>query len=254
MSAVDGAVAVVTGASGGVGGAIADALESAGARVARVSRHADQFRCDIGFRDEVDRLKAEVETELGRPQVLVNAAGIFGPIALLSESEPERWIETIMVDLIGPYLSCRAFVPGMIDAGWGRIVNVTSAASLHPPGPTNSAYGTAKTALNQLTRHLAAELEGTGVTANVIHPGDVKTEMWADIRSQIAGSGPETEAYRQWVEWVEETGGDPPEKAGDLVLRICEDDVNGKFLWIEDPLQAPIPSWGDEPGTQPWRR
>jgi hypothetical protein len=78
--------------------------------------------------------------------------------------------------------------------------------------------------------------------------------MWVDIRSQIAGSGPETEAYRQWVEWVEETGGDPPEKAGDLVLRICEDDVNGKFLWIEDPLQAPIPSWGDEAGTQPWRR
>ena len=75
----------------------------------------------------------------------------------------------------------------MVDAGWGRIVNLTSAASLHPPGPMNSAYGTAKAALNQFTRHLAAELAGTGVTANVLHPGDVKTEMWADIRDRVDG-------------------------------------------------------------------
>ena len=81
----------------------------------------------------------------------------------------------------------------MIDAGWGRIVNVTSAASLHPPGPLNSAYATAKVALNQLTRHLAAEIAGTGVTANVIHPGDVKTDMWADIRDRVAVMGPEAE-------------------------------------------------------------
>ena len=72
----------------------------------------------------------------------------------------------------------------MLEAGWGRIVNVTSAASLHPPGPLNSAYGTAKAALNQFTRHLAAEIAGSGVTANVIHPGDVKTDMWADIRDE----------------------------------------------------------------------
>ena len=84
----------------------------------------------------------------------------------------------------------------MLDAGWGRIVNVTSAASLHPPGPLNSAYGTAKVALNQFTRHLAAEIAGTGVTANVIHPGDVKTDMWADIRDRVGRRARSAEAYQ----------------------------------------------------------
>jgi NAD(P)-dependent dehydrogenase (short-subunit alcohol dehydrogenase family) len=244
VTGIAGKVAVVTGGTRGVGAAIADALERAGAEVTRAGRS----RCDVTRSEDVERLAAEV----GAAQILVNAAGIFGPIGLLRDTDPRAWLETIAVDLHGPYLTCRAFVGGMIDAGWGRIVNVTSAATLHPPGPTNSAYGTAKAALNQLTRHLAAGLDGTGVTANVIHPGDVKTEMWADIRDQAARLGPEAELYTQWVRWVEETGGDPPEKAGELVLRICESDVNGEFLWIEDPLQAPIPSWEKPAFAQPW--
>jgi NAD(P)-dependent dehydrogenase (short-subunit alcohol dehydrogenase family) len=144
----------------------------------------------------------------------------------------------------------------MIQNRWGRIINFTSAAALHPPGPLNSAYATSKAALNQFTRHLAAELEGTGVTANVIHPGDVKTDMWAAIRAEAQRMGPEAEAYRDWVRWVEQTGGDDPQKAADLVLRLLGDEAagtNGKFLWIEGGLQSPIPSWGEDAGTQPWR-
>jgi NAD(P)-dependent dehydrogenase (short-subunit alcohol dehydrogenase family) len=143
----------------------------------------------------------------------------------------------------------------MIEAGWGRIVNLTSAASLHPPGPLNSAYGTAKVALNQFTRHLAAELAGSGVTANVIHPGDVKTEMWSDIRERALAAGPAAAAFRQWVEWVDETGGDPPHKAVERVLELCDDAagaISGQFCWIEDPLQAPIPSWGTTADARPW--
>jgi NAD(P)-dependent dehydrogenase (short-subunit alcohol dehydrogenase family) len=251
---LEGTVAVVTGASRGLGKDVADALKSHGARVAPVARGADRFRCDVSRLDEVERLKAQVEAELGAPQILVNAAGVFGPVEPLTRADPERWVKTITVDLVGPYLTCRAFAAGMVERGWGRIVNVTSAASLHPPGALGSAYATAKAGLNQLTRHLASELAGTGVTANVIHPGDVKTEMWADIRDQALRLGPEGEALRQWVDWVEETGGDPPQKAVDLVERILESDVNGQFLWIEEPLQPPIPSWGDDAELQPWRR
>lgn len=200
-----GQVAVVTGASRGVGRAIAAALESRGLVVATVARSAARFAADVSNPADVARLKTAVETELGRPTILIHAAGIFGPIALIKDSDPKEWIETLMIDTVGPYLVSRAFLDGMIDAGWGRIVSLSSAASLHTPGPLNSAYGTAKVALNQFTRHLAAELEGTGVTANVIHPGDVKTAMWTDIRDKT-GAVEGNSGYDRWVEWVEKNG------------------------------------------------
>lgn len=240
-----GRVAVVTGGSRGVGRVIAEALEARGAVVAPVARSGARFTADVAKRDDVERLRAAVEAELGRPEIVINAAGIFGPIDLIKDGDPDDWVETILIDTVGPYLVTRAFLGGMLEAGWGRIVNLSSAASLHTPGPMNSAYGTAKVALNQFTRHLAAEVEGTGVTANVIHPGDIKTAMWADIRDKTEAGGAGTSGYGRWVQWVDETGGDPPEKAADLVLRIIDSDVNGRFLWIDEPLQAPIPSWGD---------
>lgn len=242
-----GHIAVVTGASRGVGRAIADALESRGVVVAPVARSSVRLTADVSNPADVARLKTAVETELGQPTILIHAAGIFGPIALIKDSDPKEWIETLMIDTVGPYLVSRAFLDGMINAGWGRIVSLSSAASLHPPGPLNSAYGTAKVALNQFTRHLAAELKETGVTANVIHPGDVKTAMWSDIRDKTGTIEGDDSSYDRWVEWVEETGGDPPEKAAKLVIDIIESDINGRFLWIDDPLQTPIPSWGDNP-------
>ena len=101
-----------------------------------------------------------------------------------------------------------------------------------------------RSALNQLTRHLAADVEGTGVTANVIHPGDVRTAMWAEIRDEAERLGEIAMSLAQWASWVDETGGDPSSKAVELVVRIIEGDVNGQFLWIDDPLRAPVPSWG----------
>ena len=71
----------------------------------------------------------------------------------------------------------------------------------------------------------------------------------------MAALGPVAEPYARWVEWVEETGGDPPEKAAQVVLRLMGDEaasVNGQFLWIEDGLQPAVPSWGDDPDARPW--
>jgi NAD(P)-dependent dehydrogenase (short-subunit alcohol dehydrogenase family) len=204
----------------------------------------------------VDTLKHHVEQRFGTVSILVNAAGVFGPIQLIQDTDPKSWVDTVSTNLFGPYFICRAFLNRMIQQKWGRIINFTSAASLHPPGPLNSAYATSKTALNQFTRHLAAELEGTGVTANVLHPGDVKTEMWAAIRTDADKMGPEAEPYRKWVRWVEQTGGDDPQKAAEAVLGLLCDEaarINGQFLWIKDGLQAPIPSWGAVGTTQPWR-
>jgi NAD(P)-dependent dehydrogenase (short-subunit alcohol dehydrogenase family) len=253
MTELSNAVAVVTGASRGLGKDVADALSARGVRVASVARSTERFGTDVRDPAQVARLARDVVAELGTPTILVNAAGTFGPLERFRDTDPAAWIDTLAVDAIGPYLTSRAFVGGMIDAGWGRIVNVTSAASLHPPGALGSAYATAKAALNQLTRHLAADLEGTGVTANVIHPGDVRTAMWAEIRDESARLGEVAAPFAEWAAWVDETGGDPPSKAVDLVLRILDSDVNGRFLWVDDPLQAPLPSWDDGAELQPWR-
>jgi NAD(P)-dependent dehydrogenase (short-subunit alcohol dehydrogenase family) len=267
-----GKVAVVTGASGGVGFHIASRLAACGASVVLVARGERRLRAveqqlgadgrivlavstDASRPEAVERLRAQVEERFGSPAILVNAAGVFGPIQLIKDSNPERWVETLQINTIAPYLMCRAFLGAMLAQRWGRIVNVSSAAALHPPGPLNSAYATSKVALNQFTRHLAAELAGSGVTANVIHPGDVKTEMWADIRDKAEQLGSSGAAYQQWVRWVAETGGDPPTKAADLVLRLLGEDaaaISGQFLWIADGLQAPVPSWDEAGGAQPW--
>lgn len=267
-----GRVAIVTGGGRGLGQAIALGLAARGATVVAVARGDEQLReteqrgreagttveafaCDVSDHRAVARLKAEVSGRFSPPTILVNAAGIFGPIALIKDADPEEWLRTIMVDTVAPFFTINAFLAGMLEAGWGRIVNITSAASLHPPGPLNSAYGTAKVALNQLTRHLAAEVAGSGVTANVIHPGDVKTAMWADIRSRVTGMGPVAQDYIAWADWVEQTGGDPPAKAVDLVMHLTSDAggaTNGEFCWIEEPLQAPIPSWDPPSDDRPW--
>lgn len=254
---LDGRVAVVTGASRGVGRAIAAALLEAGAAVATVSRSksdlGDWVAADVSREDDVEHLAATVSKRLGEPTILINAAGTYGPMRFVYDGEPAEWIETLMLNTIGPYLTCHRFVPGMLAAGWGRIVNVTSAASLHPPGRLNSAYGTSKVALNQFTRHLAAELRGSGVTANVLHPGDVRTAIWSDMAAKAEQLGREGDPYRDWVEWVDDTGGDPPEKAGDAVLQIIAGNSNGEFHWIDDPLQPPIPSWTVEGSQLPWK-
>lgn len=272
MSGESGRVAVVTGAGRGLGRRTAVALARRGHPVvgaARTSEQLDETEAlcadaggrmlsvdlDVSDPDAVDELKRRTEEAFGPASILVNAAGVFGPIAFIKDTDPHEWIRTLMIDAVAPYLTSRAFLPGMLEAGWGRIVNITSAASLHPPAPLNSAYATAKVALNQLTRHLAAEVAGTGVTANVIHPGDVKTDMWADIRDKVEPMGPEADAYKQWVQWVEETGGDPPDKAVELILRLTSDEggsISGRFNWVEDPLQAPIPSWEEPEARQPW--
>lgn len=271
---LSGKLAVVTGGGRGLGQAIAHGLAAHGATVALVARSADQlqattraivedgtagaahaFPANLADSADTQRVCAEIQQQLGPPVILVNCAGTFGPIQLIKDSDPQEWIDTLTLNVVAAYLTARHFVGGMVAAGWGRIVNVSSAASLHPPSSYNTAYSTSKVALNHLTRGLAVEIKGSGVTANVIHPGDVKTEMWADIRAKAERLGAAAEGYRNWVKWVDESGGDPPHKAADLVLRLTSDqaaNINGQFLWIENSLQTPIPSWGDHDDKLPW--
>ena len=262
-------LALVTGASRGIGRQIALGLADQGHKVIAVSRSAldvsdlstlqksmiTSITGDVSDNSFVEKLQQQVAKEHGVVQILVNAAGVFGPIDLIHNTDPTEWVRTLIIDAIAPYYTVRSFLPGMLNGKWGRIINLTSAASLHPPGPLNSAYGTSKAALNQLTRHLAAEIAGSGVTANVIHPGDVRSDMWGDIKAKAEALGEVGKDYKAWVDWVDQTGGDDPKKAMNLVLKLVSaesDSVNGRFCWIDQPLQAPIPSWEDPVDARPW--
>lgn len=168
-------LALVTGASRGIGQTIAIALADSGYTVIAVSRldtsenisGVHSLTCDVSDPNSVVALAKKVKTEYGTVAVLVNAAGVFGPVDLIHKTNMNDWAQTIMIDAISPYYLIHEFLPGMLENKWGRIISLSSAASLHPPGPLNSAYGTSKVALNQLTRHVASEIAGSGVTANL---------------------------------------------------------------------------------------
>jgi NAD(P)-dependent dehydrogenase (short-subunit alcohol dehydrogenase family) len=254
---------LITGAGSGIGVAVARALARNGSQVALVGRRADRlaevaheltasggtaaaFPCDIADTQAVEHLAQEVGQRLGAPQLVFNGAGIFGECLPIAESTPEVWLDTMRINTLGPYLVCRAFMTGMVKLGWGRIINVSSAAALSPVYNVSSAYQLSKVALNHFTRQLAQELAGTGVTANVLHPGEVKTEMFNAIKADASRRTGAGRNMLKWVEKVEISGGDPPEKTADLVLDLLRpenDGVNGQFLWIKDGLKPPMPSW-----------
>lgn len=258
-----GLTAVVTGAGSGVGEAVARELGWRGVQIALVGRRAEKlaqvqasieqhggaaasFPCDVSEPQQVRRMASAVIERFGDPQVLFNSAGVHCEIVPIAESTPELWLQTLRVNLEGTYLTCRLFMGGMIRLGWGRIINVSSAASLGEPGGVGSVYQLSKVAVNHFTRQLAAELEGSGVTANALHPGEVKSEMWASIQADaLSRSGPGRNSLR-WTAWVDETGGDPPEKSVEIVLELLSaqgDSPNGQFLWIHNGLQKPRKAW-----------
>ena len=259
---LEGRVALVTGASRGLGRAVAVALAEHGARPVLTARGREGLEetarrvaertgvdcrliaADVSSLTDVEELSRLTRATSGTPSILVNAAGVYGPLGPMSETDPRQWIETLMINTVGPYLTCRLFVPAMVESGWGRVVNVSSSASLYPPTSLDSAYATSKAALNRLTRHLAAEVEGTGVTANVLHPGSLKTEMWSDIVAQLATTE-RADAVREWADAVDRTGGDPMSAVVDLVLRLLEPDssINGQFCWPAGIMEEPVPSW-----------
>jgi NAD(P)-dependent dehydrogenase (short-subunit alcohol dehydrogenase family) len=256
-------IALITGAGSGIGEAVAHALAEREIRVALVGRRADRlthvaqqitadggeaasFTCDVADAAAVEKLHRDVTAHFGPPQILFNGAGVFGECVPIAESTPDEWLQTVRINTLGPYLVCRAFMAEMVRLGWGRIFNVSSAASLSPIYNVSSAYQLSKVALNHFTRQLALELAGTGVTANVLHPGEVKTEMFSAIKADASSRSGAGRNMLKWVEKVELSGGDPPEKTADLVLEMLRpenDGVNGQFLWIKNGLKPPMASW-----------
>jgi NAD(P)-dependent dehydrogenase (short-subunit alcohol dehydrogenase family) len=190
---LDGKVALVTGGVRGLGRTIATALAQAGADVAITARSLDScaapsraiadgtgrrcrgFAADVTKAADVDRLVADVEGEFGRIDILVNNAGnnIRGSIDQLTEAD---WDSVVDTNLKGPFLCSRAIGPAMVRRGWGRVINMASIMSVVAL-PGRAPYASAKAGLLNLTRVLALEWAGTGVTANALCPGPFGTDM-----------------------------------------------------------------------------
>ncbi|MGH9659947.1 MAG: SDR family NAD(P)-dependent oxidoreductase [Bryobacteraceae bacterium] len=189
MSALKGRTALITGASKGLGKAMALSLASAGARLALVSRNAAQlnevaalaggdarvFPADVSREADVLKLQAEVTAAMGPVHILINNAGI-NLRKTITEFTLEEWQRVMDTNLTSVFLMCRSFVPNMKGAGYGRILNMTSIMS-HVSIPGRAAYSSSKTALLGLTRALALELAPDRITVNGISPGPFATEM-----------------------------------------------------------------------------
>jgi len=175
--ALAGRVAVVTGASRGIGRAVADALANAGAVVAGCALHAAPGvdACDVRRPEDVARFAADVTRRLGPPDILVNNAGTVAR-ARLDELAVEAWDDVVDANLKGTFLVTRAFLPAMRARGSGRIINIASIAGRQGTAEL-SAYCAAKHGVVGLTRALAEELRGEGLVANAVCPGSVDTDM-----------------------------------------------------------------------------
>ncbi|HET6341303.1 MAG TPA: SDR family oxidoreductase [Gemmatimonadota bacterium] len=245
--------AVVTGGGRGIGAAAARALAEAGARVFVASRSVDQVErvaedlraagheawgegCDVTDEASVEGLARSAAERLGAVDVLVQSAGMAfsAPLHRMTLAE---WEEIFLVNVTGAFLCTRAFLPGMVERGWGRIVHVASVAGL-AGAKYISAYAASKHALVGFTRSVAAEVAPSGVTVNAVCPGYVDTAMTRESVARIAAKTGRSEAEAMVAIVAANPQGRliEPGEVARAVTWLCEEEargVNGQAIVID---------------------
>ncbi len=239
---LDGRVAIVTGASSGLGDRFARVLHGAGADVVIAARRTDRLEllaqdidgalavaCDVAVDADIDRLVDATLDRYGRIDVLVNNAGVGGPVPALDES-PDDFRRTIAVNLTGAFVACQRVARHMLERGSGSIVNVVSMLGLVGSGQVPfPSYTASKGGLVNLTRELAAEWGRGGVRVNGLAPGWFPSEMTADLFGD--------ERSMAWVRRKSPMGraGEPHELDGALLFLASDAStyVTGHILAVD---------------------
>jgi NAD(P)-dependent dehydrogenase (short-subunit alcohol dehydrogenase family) len=245
-----GQVALVTGGSRGIGRVLAQSLAAAGAAVAVTARSQDQLAetvalvqrqdgralavpADVANDADVNRMVAEVTRTLGPVDLLVNNAGLWGPIAPLWEADPDDWWRTMEIHVRGSFLCMRAVMPGMVARGRGRIVNMASNAGVHR-WPTCSAYSVSKAAVVKLTENVAYESRRHGVSVFAFHPGISTIGLTDQAMAMQATPGSVADRAAGWIrQQVTDGQAVPPERAAESILTLASgraDALSGRYL------------------------
>jgi len=252
-----GKVALVTGGAYGIGFAIAKAYAKAGAKIAfncRGEKHMQEaleayaaegiyakgYYCDVTDEEQVTRMIAQIEQDLGTIDILVNNAGIIKRIPM-TEMSVDEFKEVIDIDLVGPFIMAKAVLPAMIEKGHGKIINVCSMMS-ELGRETVSAYAAAKGGLKMLTKNIASEYGQYNIQCNGIGPGYIATPQTAPLREvQPDGS---RHPFDQFI--IAKTPaarwGNPEDLEGPAIFLASDASnfVNGHVLYVDGGILAYI--------------
>jgi 3-oxoacyl-[acyl-carrier protein] reductase len=161
----------------------------------------------------------EVESKLGQVDVLVNCAGVVGPIGPFETSDVRDWAKAVEINLLGSVYLARAVVPGMVARRQGKIILLSGGGAAYAR-PFFTSYSSSKAAVVRFAESLAQELEEANIQVNAVAPGPVKSHMWDQMRAAGASGGPK---LLEELKRMDETGGAPPERAAGLVAFLASE-------------------------------